>query len=79
MILLIMIKNNSYFHNFLKSNKFIYINYLMKVLVGIKRVIDYSIKIRVKPDKSGVEQNNVKMSMNPFCEIALEQAIRLKE
>ena len=55
MILLIMIKNNSYFHNFLKSNKFIYINYLMKVLVGIKRVIDYSIKIRVKPDKSGVE------------------------
>ena len=51
----------------------------MKVLVGIKRVIDYSIKIRVKPDKSGVEQNNVKMSMNPVCEIALEQAIRLKE
>ena len=51
----------------------------MKGLVGLKRVIDYSIKIRVKSDKSGVEQNNVKMSMNPFCEIALEQAIRLKE
>ena len=51
----------------------------MRALVGIKRVVDYSIKIRVKNDKSGVEHNNVKMSMNPFCEIALEEAIRLKE
>jgi electron transfer flavoprotein beta subunit len=51
----------------------------MKALVGVKRVVDYSIKIRVKNDKSGVELQNVKMSMNPFCEIALEEAIRLKE
>jgi electron transfer flavoprotein beta subunit len=51
----------------------------MKALVGVKRVIDYAIKIRVKPDKSGVENKNVKMSMNPFCEIALEEAVRLKE
>ena len=51
----------------------------MKALVGVKRVIDYAIKIRVKADNSGVEQNNVKMSMNPFCEIALEESVRLKE
>ncbi|KAL3506103.1 hypothetical protein ACH5RR_031485 [Cinchona calisaya] len=51
----------------------------MKVMVAIKRVIDYAVKIRVKPDKSGVETTNVKMSMNPFCEIALEEAIRTKE
>ncbi len=51
----------------------------MKALVGVKRVIDYAIKIRVKQDRSAVETNNVKMSMNPFCEIALEEAIRLKE
>ena len=51
----------------------------MRALVGIKSVVDYSRKIRVKNDKSGVELNNVKMSMNPFCEIALEEAIRLKE
>jgi len=51
----------------------------MKVLVGVKRVIDYAVKIRVKPDKSGVEKANVKMSMNPFCEIAVEEAMRLKE
>mmetsp|Transcript_19954 Transcript_19954/g.29679 ORF Transcript_19954/g.29679 Transcript_19954/m.29679 type:complete len:255 (+) Transcript_19954:49-813(+) len=50
-----------------------------KVLVGVKRVIDYAVKIRVKGDKSGVETANVKMSMNPFCEIAVEEAIRLKE
>lgn len=47
--------------------------------MGVKRVIDYAVKIRVKPDKSGVELNNVKMSMNPFCEIAVEEAVRLKE
>ena len=49
----------------------------MKVLVGVKRVVDYAIKVRVKPQ--GVELANVKMSMNPFCEIAVEEAIRLKE
>src|SRR5579871_5562986 len=51
----------------------------MKVLVAIKRVIDYNVKIRVKADKTGVETANVKMSMNPFDEIAVEEAIRLKE
>ncbi len=51
----------------------------MKVMVGVKRVIDYAVKIRVKPDGSGVETNNVKMSMNPFDEIAVEEAVRLKE
>ena len=51
----------------------------MKALVGVKRVIDYAVKIRVKPDKTGVETSGVKMSMNPFCEIAVEEAIRLKE
>merc|ERR1719375_2698057 len=51
----------------------------MKVLVGVKRVIDYAVKIRVKPDGSGVETANVKMSMNPFDEIAVEECIRLKE
>ena len=51
----------------------------MKVLVPVKRVIDYNVKIRVKPDGSGVETANVKMSMNPFDEIAVEEAVRLKE
>ncbi|CAN4120504.1 unnamed protein product [Withania somnifera] len=51
----------------------------MKIMVAIKRVVDYAVKIRVKPDKSGVETKNVKMSMNPFCEIALEEALRVKE
>ncbi|MEO1200849.1 MAG: electron transfer flavoprotein subunit beta/FixA family protein [Pseudomonadota bacterium] len=51
----------------------------MKVLVPVKRVVDYNVKIRVKPDGSGVELANVKMSMNPFDEIATEEAIRLKE
>ena len=51
----------------------------MKVLVAVKRVIDYNVKIRVKSDNSGVETTNVKMSMNPFDEIAVEEAIRLKE
>src|ERR1700759_1259261 len=51
----------------------------MKVLVAVKRVIDYNVKIRVKPDGTGVELANVKMSMNPFDEIAVEEAIRLKE
>jgi len=51
----------------------------MNILVPIKRVIDYRVKIRVKPDKSGVETKHVKMSMNPFDEIAVEEAIKLKE
>ena len=51
----------------------------MKVLVPVKRVIDANVKVRVKSDHSGVELNNVKMAMNPFCEIAVEAAIRLKE
>ena len=51
----------------------------MKVLVAVKRVVDYNVKIRVKADQSGVELANVKMSMNPFDEIATEEAVRLKE
>ena len=51
----------------------------MKILVPVKRVIDYNVKVRVKADQSGVELANVKMAMNPFDEIAVEQAIRLKE
>ena len=51
----------------------------MKVLVAVKRVVDYNVKVRVKADNSGVETANVKMSMNPFDEIAVEEAIRLKE
>jgi electron transfer flavoprotein beta subunit len=51
----------------------------MKILVAVKRVIDYNVKVRVKSDGSGVETANVKMSMNPFDEIAVEEAVRLKE
>jgi len=51
----------------------------MKILVGVKRVLDYNVKARVKADKSGIELTNVKMSMNPFDEIAVEEALRLKE
>ena len=51
----------------------------MKVLVAVKRVVDYNVKVRVKADKTGVETANVKMSMNPFDEIAVEEAVRLKE
>ena len=51
----------------------------MKVLVPVKRVVDYNVKVRVKSDKSGVDLDNVKMSMNPFDEIAVEEALRLKE
>src|SRR5246500_2889738 len=51
----------------------------MKVLVPVKRVIDYNVKARVKPDQSGVDLANVKMSMNPFDEIAVEEAVRMKE
>ncbi|WEZ85480.1 electron transfer flavoprotein subunit beta/FixA family protein (plasmid) [Rhizobium sp. 32-5/1] len=51
----------------------------MKILVPVKRVVDYNVKIRVKPDGSGVDLSNVKMSMNPFDEISVEEALRLKE
>jgi electron transfer flavoprotein beta subunit len=51
----------------------------MKILVPVKRVVDYNVKIRVKPDGSGVDLANVKMSMNPFDEIAVEEALRIKE
>jgi len=51
----------------------------MKVLVPVKRVIDSNVKVRVKPDQTGVDLANVKMAMNPFCEIAVEEAVRLKE
>ena len=51
----------------------------MKILVPVKRVVDFNVKIRVKADGSGVELSNIKMSMNPFDEIAVEEAIRLKE
>src|SRR3989304_4094987 len=51
----------------------------MKVLVSVKRVVDFNVKVRVKADGTGVETANVKMSMNPFDEIAIEDAVRLKE
>src|SRR5437773_6566075 len=51
----------------------------MKILVAVKRVVDFNVKVRVKADGSGVETANVKMSMNPFDEIAVEEAVRLKE
>ncbi|WP_227429876.1 electron transfer flavoprotein subunit beta/FixA family protein [Psychrobacter sp. I-STPA6b] len=51
----------------------------MKALVAVKRVIDYNVKVRVKADNSGVDLSNTKMSINPFCEIAVEEAVRLKE
>ena len=51
----------------------------MKILVPVKRVVDFNVKVRVKADQSGVELANVKMSMNPFDEIAIEEALRIKE
>ena len=51
----------------------------LRVLVGVKRVIDYAVKIRVRPDKMGVVTDGVKHSMNPFDEIAIEEAVRMKE
>src|SRR5437016_12198345 len=51
----------------------------MKVLVPVKRVVDFNVKVRVRPDGSGVDTANLKMSMNPFDEIAVEEAVRLKE
>ena len=55
------------------------IRYPMKIIVPIKRVVDYNVKVRVRPDGTGVDTANVKMSMNPFDEIAVEEAVRLKE
>src|SRR6058998_103788 len=52
---------------------------MLKILTPIKRVIDYNVKVRVRPDGSGVDTANVKMSMNPFDEIAVEEAVRMKE
>lgn len=52
---------------------------MSKLLVAVKRVIDYNARVRVLPDKTGVDLKNVKMSINPFCEIAVEEALRLKE
>ena len=52
---------------------------MRKIIVGLKRVIDYNVRIRVRPDGSGVETEGVKMSINPFDEIALEEALRIKE
>ncbi|MGE8153994.1 electron transfer flavoprotein subunit beta/FixA family protein [Pseudomonas vancouverensis] len=51
----------------------------MKLLLAVKRVVDYNVKVRVKPDQTGVDLTNVKMAMNPFCEIAVEEGVRLKE
>jgi electron transfer flavoprotein beta subunit len=51
----------------------------MKILVPLKRVVDYNVKVRPLADNSNVDLNNVKMSVNPFCEIALEEAVRIKE
>src|SRR5258708_18869590 len=51
----------------------------MKILVAVKRVVDFNVKVRVKADKTGVETANVKMSMNPFDEIGVEEALRLRE
>ena len=51
----------------------------MKILIPIKRVVDYNVKVRPTSDESGVDLNNVKMAINPFCEIAIEEAVRLKE
>jgi electron transfer flavoprotein beta subunit len=50
----------------------------MRVLVPVKRVVDYAVKVRVRPDRKGVDLSNVKMSMNPFCEIAVEEAVRMR-
>src|ERR1700712_488614 len=61
------------------SKIFTYKGRAMKVLVPVKRVVDYNVKVRVKSDQSGVDIANVKMSMNPFDEIAIEEAVRLKE
>ena len=60
--------------NFTKNNLYYSI---MRVLVGVKRVIDYAVKVRILADKTGVDLANVKMSLNPFCEIAIEEAVSI--
>src|SRR6201986_5184711 len=55
------------------------VRFPMKIIVPVKRVVDYNVKVRVKSDGSGIETAGVKMSMNPFDEIAVEEAVRLKE
>ena len=52
---------------------------MLKILVSAKRVVDYAAKVRILPDKTGVDFSTVKMSMNPFCEIAVEEAVKIKE
>jgi len=52
---------------------------MSRILVGVKRVVDYAVKIRVKPDKTGVVTDGIKHSMNPFDEIAIEEAVKMKE
>ena len=54
-------------------------SWIMRILVGVKRVVDFAVKVRVRPDKKGVQTDNVQHSMNPFDEIALEEAVKLKE
>ena len=51
----------------------------MKILVPVKRVVDYNVKVRAKSDESGPDLSNAKMAINPFCEIAIEEAVRIKE
>lgn len=67
-------KRSQYVHFYPKTD-----DNLMKVLVATKYVVDYNVRIRIKPDQSGIDLSNVKMSMNPFDEIAIEEALRLKE
>jgi electron transfer flavoprotein beta subunit len=66
-------------HAFLLSSFLPFFSSSVKVLVGVKRVVDYAVKVRIAADKTGVDLANVKMSMNPFCEIAVEEAVRMKE
>jgi len=67
------------FSIFISGNFLFFKKVKMRAFIGVKRVVDYAVKVRVKPDKSGIETNGVRMSMNPFDEIAVEEAIRLKE
>lgn len=66
-------------HRFFALKSTSYYGESMKILVAVKRVVDYNVKVRPKADGSGVDLNNVKMAINPFCEIAVEEAVRLKE
>ena len=84
LIIIVHFQNNSLWHGL--SHEYEVIDHFlslledyMKALVAVKRVVDANVKVRVKPDNSGVDLTNVKMSINPFCEIAVEEAVRLKE